>query len=70
MEKTKLSCIATLLLFSILLSTMPQGTVSIVCTKPSDIPCKTTKDCPPCNEKAGFKEFKAICINNWCTCCA
>ncbi|KAK9093894.1 hypothetical protein Scep_025363 [Stephania cephalantha] len=51
MEKTVLSCTATLLVFSLVLATMPEGIVSFAsqeCTYGSKVPCKHAQDCLTC----------------------
>ncbi|KAK9093895.1 hypothetical protein Scep_025364 [Stephania cephalantha] len=69
MEKTMLSCIASLLIFSLVLSTMPQGTVSIgaqQCIIAAQLPCNVAQDCPNCNSP-----YVNTCMEpeHMCGCC-
>ncbi|KAK9145691.1 hypothetical protein Sjap_005594 [Stephania japonica] len=69
MEKAMLSWIATLLLFSVVLTTMPQGIVSIAkqeCSYGSKISCNSAQDCPTCKSP-----YVATCMDpdHICGCC-
>ncbi|KAK9093892.1 hypothetical protein Scep_025361 [Stephania cephalantha] len=57
MGKPMLSCMVTLLIFSLVLSSMPQGIVS----QPSCIwvgkKCNSTQDCPDCNPPGQYSRY-------------
>ncbi|KAK9093889.1 hypothetical protein Scep_025358 [Stephania cephalantha] len=70
MEKTMFSCITTFLVFSLVLSTMPQGIISKEICIVSGKSCKVVADCPNCSDQ-GFPNYTASCLesNHMCGCC-
>ncbi|KAK9145693.1 hypothetical protein Sjap_005596 [Stephania japonica] len=69
MGKPMLSGMVTLLIFSLVLSSMPQGIVS----QPSCIwlgkSCNSTEDCPDCNPPGQYSRFCNVAIH-MCGCCS